>query len=176
MDYLATYDDMDGIIPPDVSGFGLPATITKYLPTRDELTQAGMAGGGVALGLIGGLGLERFLQKNVTMIPNYVYPVIHAGVGLVVGKLIADWNAPLGVGVASGVLALALLRAAQTWLKLDLSFSGLDGLSADLSDLGDLLGDAGDDTDLLPDDMNGLGAVMVEEQVPLTGFAGWPMA
>jgi len=158
-----------GIVPPDVAGLG---QLTKYLPNRDEFMQAGIAGVGVAGGMIGGLGLERFLKTNITYIPNWAYPIIHGFVGVVGGKLVADYNAPLGVGLASGLLALAILRGLQGWLNLDVSFAGLQGLDADLGDLADLLGD--DDADLLPTDLDGLSGVQVDEQVALSGYDGWP--
>jgi len=163
----------DGIVPPDVSGLG---QLTKYLPSKDEVMQAGIAGAGVAGGLIGGLGLERFLKQNITYIPNAAYPVIHGIVGIVGGKLLADYNAPLGVGLASGLLALAILRGLQSWLNLDVSFAGLSGLDADLGDLADLLGGADDPSDLLPTDLDGYSGVEIEEQVPMAAFAGWPQA
>jgi len=175
---MSGYDGLNDIIPPDVSGFG---QLTRYLPSKDEVMQAAIAGGGVAAGLIGGLGLERLLKRNVEMIPNWAYPIIHGLVGMTTGKLIADYNAPLGVGVASGVLALALLRGLQTYLGLDISFAGLGELSDDLSDLSDLLGE--DTTDLLPSGMDGLGQILVEDtpsdglsQIQVTEenpFAGW---
>jgi hypothetical protein len=186
IDGITLEDPMNDYIPPDVTGldeFGL-GTLRQMLPSTDELKQTGLAGIGVAGGLVGGLGLERLVSKNLPSIPKATYPLIHLVIGAAAGRLVAGMSQPLGVGVASGFAGLAIVRALQSWLKLDISLSGLEG--ADLSDLADLM--AADD--LLPPELQN---VLVEDQpiaalpdygpgydpvgqvaVEEVGLSGWP--
>lgn len=178
------YDGYGEILPPDVSGFGLSLPgISNLLPTMQEFQTSAIAGGGVALGLIGGLGFERILKNKLPMVPTYTYPVVHGLVGAAVGKFVADYNPPLGVGLASGMFALGLVRALQSWFKIDVAFAGLGDIG-EIGELADLLGDE-DPGDLLPAELNGLENVLVEDgggvgqiQVqssPMSGFDGWPL-
>lgn len=170
---MENYDGLDEIIPPDVSGLGL-GKLTAMLPGREELTQAAIAGGGVTAGLLGGLGLERLLRNTFPALPKAAIPAIHVVGGVAIGKIVAGISGPFGVGVASGMVALGIVRALQTWLKLDISLSGLADLD-DLADLADLMGEE----DLLPPELSqvviedsavdGLLGALVEE----TAISGW---
>lgn len=155
------YGDYGEYLPPDVSGFGdlgadgIVTTIKNYLPGADELKEAGMAGGGVLAGLLGGIAIEKFVKTNITFIPEKAYPAVHVLGGIALGRVISRWNMPVGVGFASAMVGLGLLRALQKWFGYNIALSGdLAAMDdASMGDLSDLLGFGAAD-DLLPAELS----------------------
>jgi hypothetical protein len=148
------------IIPPDIGGFGLMSNVRQFIPSVGELRQSSMAGGAAAGGILLGLGLERFVGNNLSMIPSGAYPLLHVGIGAIGGKLLTSFNPALGVGFAAGMASLGFIRFLQTWLKMDIDISGAFA-GADLSSLNDLM----DADDLLPPELQDIGNVVIEEDM-----------
>jgi len=149
---------MSNIIPPDVAGFDAFA-VTQFMPDANELRQTFVGGGAAAGAMVLGLGVERFLQTNVPMIPQGAYPVIHVGLGAAAGKFLSTINPAVGVGWALGMAGLGFIRFLQTWLNVDVSLSGVFA-GADLGNLSDLM----DADDLLPPELSGLDDLVIEDQ------------
>ena len=176
------FDDYGEILPPEMSAYNM----RDLMPTRDEVTQTAMAGGGMAGALIGGLAAERVLREKLR-IPKGALPFVHVGIGVVGGKIVSRYNPALGVGVAAGFAGLGILRFLQAYLGVKVNLTGLDG-GLSLADFGaedesDLLPPElqGDDDDLLgigvDEDMGdydygGMGQVVATEQ-PMSSFAGF---
>jgi len=152
------FNDYGEIIPPEVAGFDAFA-IRAMLPSTMELQNSVAAGVGVAGGITVGMGAERFLKSNFSMIPAGAYPFLHVALGAAAGKVLSGINPAIGVGVASGWAGLGFIRFLQQYLNMDISLS--DALeSADLSSLADLMGDE----DLLPPELQGFDQIVIEDE------------
>lgn len=152
------FSDLDAVIPPEI-GMLDQLAIKQFLPSAQELQQTVMAGAGVGGGIVIGLGVERFLGNNISMIPRGAYPFVHVGLGAIGGKLISGWAPAAGVGFAAGMAGLGVIRFLQSYLGMDISLSAaLAG--ADLASLNDLMGD----DDLLPPELQGLDSMTVEDR------------
>jgi len=173
---MSHYDALDELLPPDMGAFGQAAMLTRFLPSRDEVMQTAVAGGGMASAVIGGLAAETVLRERLR-VPSGLLPFAHIGIGVIGGKLVSQWNPALGVGFAAGFAGLGIIRFLQSYLGVSVSLSGLDD-SLSLADFGQ------DDADMLPaelqaiieeeddmaaigvdDDMMGLGQVVATEEM-----------